>query len=95
MSAEGKKKRGEAGQSNAKNIAFRYGGSKCDLSTRLGHTTHPRLAGSKLLHAMVLGQMLPGFNPSERLVRAVDATIEHLWLSHTNTATARDWREAA
>lgn len=95
MSAEGKKKRGEAGQSNAKNIAFRYGGSRCDLSLRVGSTTHPRMAGAKLLHVMEFARLLPAFNPSERLMKAVDATIDHLIANHSKTASARDWQEAA
>lgn len=76
MSSEGKKKRGEAGSSNAKNIAFRYGGSKCDYSTKIGHTTHPRLGGSKFLAAMAIGSILPGFNPSERAIRAADECMD-------------------
>lgn len=95
MSAEGKKKRGEAGMSNAKNIAFRYGGSKCDLSLRIGHTTHPRLAGARLLHAMELAALLPNFNPSERLVKATDETISHIEKLHADTGTARVWKAAA
>lgn len=58
MSAEGKKKRGEAGQSNAKNIAFRYGGSKCNYSTTTGRTTSPYGAGSLLVRAFDLEDML-------------------------------------
>jgi len=58
MSAEGKKKRGEAGQSNAKNIAFRYGGSKCNYSTATGRTTSPYGAGSLLVQAFDLTDML-------------------------------------
>ncbi|WP_394890385.1 hypothetical protein ACG873_03120 [Mesorhizobium sp. AaZ16] len=76
MSGEGKKKRGLAGVSNAQNIAFRYGGRPSNFSLAIGHTTHPRLGGSLFLNAMILGQMLPGFKPSERMVRAADACIE-------------------
>lgn len=72
MSAEGKKKRGISGATNAKSIAFRYGGKPSNLSLKHGHTTHPRLGGSKMFYAMVLGALLPGFNPSDRLVRAAD-----------------------
>jgi len=78
MSAEGKKKRGESGVANAKHIAFRYGGNKCDLSTRIGATTHPRLAGSRMLQAMKLGVKLPGFFASHRLYSAADETIEYI-----------------
>lgn len=95
MSAEGKKKRGVAGMSNAQNIAFRYGGSKCDLSLRIGHTTHPRLAGARLLHTMELAALLPSFNPSERLLKATDAAIDHIEALHSDTGTARDWKAAA
>lgn len=95
MSAEGKKKRGESGKSNAKNIAFRYGGKPCDYSTRVGATRHPRLAGARLLHAMELAALLPGFSPSERLVKATDETIEHIGSLHRDTTTARAWSEAA
>jgi hypothetical protein len=95
MSSEGKKKRGEAGVSNARNIAFRYGGSKCDLSTKIGSTQHPRLAGAKLLHTTEFAQILPYFNPSDRLMKAVDATIDHLTLNHSRTVYARDWQDAA
>lgn len=76
MSAEGKKKRGEAGQSNAKNIAFRYGGSKCDLSTRIGSTTHPRLGGSKFLNAMILASKLGFSNFTQRMVNAADENMD-------------------
>lgn len=78
MSAEGKKRRGVSGVSNAKSIAFRYGGKPCNLSTKHGSTTHKRLGGSKMLYAMILGSILPGFAPSDRLVRAADETIEFL-----------------
>lgn len=77
MSAEGKKKRGEAGQSNAKNIAFRNGGSKCNLSTHHGRTDHPRKAGALFLSAMALGAFLPGFNPTGSMLKAADLCMDH------------------
>lgn len=77
MSAEGKKKRGVSGASNAKNIPFRYGGSKCNLSLAHGHTVHPRLGGRLFLGAMILGSSLPGFNPSERMYKAADLCMDH------------------
>jgi hypothetical protein len=68
MSAEGKKKRGESGQSNAKNIAFRYGGrtlryegftgSNCDYSNESRHASSRCGAGSLLVRAMALSDML-------------------------------------
>lgn len=85
MSSESKKKHGESGVSNAKNIAFRYGGHKCNLSTAYGATTHPRLGGSRFLHAMILGATLPGFHPSDRMYRAADATIDYLEGARTKT----------
>lgn len=100
MSAEGKKKRGISGQANARNIPFRYHGYphkiagtnwNYSLSTALGATDHPRMAGSKLLHAMNLARRLPGFQASDRLYRATDAAIEHIERKHPNTSTARDW----
>jgi hypothetical protein len=77
MSAEGKKKRGITGASNAKNIPFRYGGSKCILSTRIGATTHPRLAGSRLVNAAIYGLVVAKLGlgktyESERMNRALD-----------------------
>lgn len=86
MSAEGKKKRGESGVSNAKVIPFRYGGSKCDFSMRLGGTSHPRLGGSRFLHAMIMGARLPGFFPSNRARLAADEVIEHLERWHRGVA---------
>lgn len=78
MSAEGKKKRGEAGVSNAKNIPFRYGGSKCNYSLTIGNPAwSPRGAGSKLVQAMALGSICPNFNPSDHLLRKTDAAMEH------------------
>lgn len=79
MSGENKKKRGEAGKSNAKNIAFRYGGSKCDFSTKLGRTTHPRLGGSRFLNAMKFGEMIghsENAAPSDRAYKAADDNME-------------------
>lgn len=77
MSAESKKKRGISGMENAKHIAFRNGGSKCNFSTHIGSTTHPRLGGAKFLSAMALGAILPNFNPSDRAIRAADACMDH------------------
>lgn len=77
MSAEGKKKRGESGQSNAKNIPFRNGGRPCNYSTHLGATTHPRLGGALFLSAMALAARLPGFNPSQRMLNAADLCMDH------------------
>lgn len=76
-----KKKRGESGQKNAEHIAFRNGGSKCNLSTAYGGTTHPRLGGAKFLTAMVMGVVLKkmGYDAdfSDRAVRAADACLDH------------------
>ncbi len=58
MSAEGKKKRGESGVSNAKNIAFRYGGSKCDYDERSRPLSSRYGNGSLFVRAMLLGSML-------------------------------------
>ncbi len=81
MSAEGKKKRGEAGMSNAKNIPFRYHGypKGYTLSTNTYTTTHPRLGGSRMVNAMRLGAMIGGvgYNPSDRAYRAVDEAMDH------------------
>lgn len=77
MSAEGKKKRGVSGVSNARNIPFRYGGRPSNLSTAIGHTVHPRLGGSRFLNAMILGALLPGFFASERAYNAADACMDH------------------
>jgi hypothetical protein len=79
VSAEGKKKRGESGQSNAKNISFRYGGSKCDFSTRIGTPIHPRKAGARFLSAMALGAMLPGFDKvvTRGMIAAADLCMDH------------------
>ena len=46
------KLRGVRGGENGKRIAFRYGGSKCNLSTVIGRTVHPRGAGARLVTAM-------------------------------------------
>lgn len=76
MSAEGKKKRGVAGMSHANNIAFRNGGSKCNLSTAIGSPRHPRKAGALFLSAMALGARLPGFAPSDTMLLAADACMD-------------------
>lgn len=92
MSAEGRKKRGESGKSNAENIAFRNGGRPSNLSVKTGATTHPRLAGAALLHTVELAQFLPGYNPSDRMERAMDEVIDHLAARHGNTRYGKDWR---
>lgn len=95
MSAESKKKHGESGVSNAKNIPFRYGGRPSNLSTAIGATTHPRLGGSRFLYAMILGATLPGFAPSDRMYRAADATID--WIDAANDHRREyniDWSKA-
>lgn len=60
MSAEGKKKRGESGRSNAVNIAFRYGGKPCDyfVGKRPGSAAHPRWNGTKFLAAYDLAHTM-------------------------------------
>lgn len=77
MSAEGKKKRGESGMSNAKNIPFRYHGypRNYTLSTALGRPQHPRGAGSLLVRAMNLGVKLGGFAPSQRLLNMTEEAM--------------------
>lgn len=75
MSAEGKKKRGESGVSNAKNIAFRYGGSHCNFDTKTYRSDHPRGAGSLLVRAMNLGVKLPGFFANPVLIKRTDAAM--------------------
>lgn len=76
MSTESKKKRGESGVSNAKNIPFRYHGYPrgYTLSTARGGSN--RFAGSRFLNAMILGAMLPGFFASDRMYKAADAAME-------------------
>ena len=58
MSQEGRKKRGESGMSNAKNIPFRYGGHVCDYSIAPRLCTSRYGNGSLLVRAMILGDML-------------------------------------
>lgn len=71
------KKRGESGKSNAENIAFRYGGRPCNYGTATGNPTwSPCGAGSRLVQAMTLAVTLPGFNPSESLMRKTDAAMQ-------------------
>lgn len=80
MSAEGKKKRGESGRSNAENIPFRYGGSKCNLSTKLGRSD--RTGGSKMVRAIVASDVLSrigypvGYKITERMVRLFDNGLQ-------------------
>lgn len=70
-------KRGESGKSNAASIAFRYGGKPCNYGIVTGNPTFsPRGAGSLLVQAMSLGAILPGFDPSENLLRKTDAAME-------------------
>lgn len=97
MSAEGKKKRGEAGQSNAKNIPFRYHGYPrgYTVSTAIGRSDHPRMGGARFLHAMELAARLPGFAASHRMIQAADAVIDYIAAQHSRSRTAREWRDAA
>lgn len=76
MSAESKKKRGEAGQSNAKSIPFRYHGYPRGyrLDTTMGGTT--QFPGSRFLVAMITAATLPGFAPSDRMYAAADAAMD-------------------
>lgn len=77
MSAEGKKKRGQAGLTNAQSIPFRYGGRPCNYSTAHGNPRSKYGAGSKLVGAMIFGALMAGsrFNPSQRLVEMTDAAM--------------------
>ena len=81
MSSEGKKKRGESGMSNAKSIAFRYGGSKCDYSVgrRAGGGAHPRWAGTKLVQGFDLAMLIREKHPFE---------ISHALATHVDAALA-------
>lgn len=74
MSAEGKKKHGTSGVSNAKNIAFRYGGKPSNLSIATGRAQ--RFGGSRFLNAVRLGMMLPGYVMSTRAENAGEEIIE-------------------
>ena len=77
MSAEGKKKRGEAGISNAKSIPFRYNGYPrgYTLSTRTNRTNHKAGAGSRLVQAMALGIRLPGYKDNPILLSRTDEAM--------------------
>ena len=44
----------------------------------VGTTSHPRLGGAKMLHALGLAYQIYGFEPSERLLRAADEVIDHI-----------------
>lgn len=75
MSAESKKKRGESGKKNAEAQPFRGNGRvprDYHNNTVTGRSDHPCGAGSLLVRAMNLGSFLPGFTPSERLIRMTD-----------------------
>ncbi|MQX96110.1 hypothetical protein GHK03_07850 [Sinorhizobium medicae] len=79
MSAEGKKKRGESGNANAKHIAFRYGGSKCNVSTALGRSA--RVDRARFLSAMVMGvvvERLYGYkaNATSRMYNWADEAMD-------------------
>lgn len=79
MSAEGKKKRGESGVSNAKHIAFRYGGSKCNISVALGRSD--RVDRARFLSAMVMGvviERLYGYkaNATSRMYNWADEAMD-------------------
>lgn len=81
MSAEGKKKRGISGQANAKNIAFRYGGRPANYSVTLGNPTSKHGAGSLLVRAMALGDLLtrmghPSGPISGPMVTRVEAAMD-------------------
>lgn len=80
MSAEGKKKRGVSGATNAKNIPFRYHGYPrgYTVSTALGGSDHPCMGGSRYLAAMVLGAKLPNYFRSDRMMRAAYNAAERI-----------------
>lgn len=73
-----KKKRGESGQANAANITFRKGGSKCNLSTKTGSSSHH--SGSTFLRGMLGGSAAAalGFPATitERMARFGDKAME-------------------
>jgi hypothetical protein len=56
-------------------------------------SSHPRMAGSRLLHALTVAQTLPDYREIPNLVRAADATIEHILRRHPRTRTAREWSD--
>lgn len=71
-------KRGESGKSNAASISFRYGGRPCNYGIATGNPTwSPRGSGSLLVQAMTIAVHLPGFNPSEQLLRKTDAAMHN------------------
>lgn len=80
MSAEGKKKRGASGLSNAKTQPFRLGGRPCDyfVGRRPGAAAHPRWAGTRLVSAFALGAAIAKRYPMEvstNLAAHVDAAM--------------------
>lgn len=76
MSAEGKKKRGVSGATNAKSIPFRYHGYPKGYTTSTAIGRSDRFAGAKFLNAMILAAKIPGFVASDRMYRAADEAME-------------------
>lgn len=76
MSAEGKKKRGVSGATNAKSIPFRYHGYPKGYTTSTAIGRSDRFAGAQFLNAMILAAKLPGFVASDRMYRAADEAME-------------------
>mgnify|MGYP001561472333 CR=1 FL=1 len=84
MSSESKKKRGESGVSNAASTPFRGNGRRPAryFDNSLGVSYHPCGAGSALVNAMRLGCILPGFDPSQRLLDMTDAAMARCTSPH-------------
>lgn len=64
-------------------------------SLRSSRSSHSRMAGARLLHAVTFARLLPGFHMTDSMLRAVDATIEHIVSRHPNTPTGRAWLEVS
>lgn len=80
MSAESKKKRGESGRENAQHIPFRYGGSRCNVSTAIGRAE--RIDKARYLSALALGaviQRLYGYEMrlTNRMYNWADEALDH------------------
>ena len=76
MSAEGKKKRGESGKSNAESIPFRYHG-RVPVRYKDNSIGRTESRGTSLMvRAVLLGSRLPGFFASERLQRMTEGAME-------------------